>query len=267
MILSDCHMHTAFSTDSQTDPEDMIKGAIEKGLEAVCFTDHHDKDFPLKDAFMLDAEHYFQKMIMLKEKYKDQLDIRIGVEIGLQEHLGEYYQEYVARYPFDFVIGSLHVIDQMDPYEPEYFSDKTDDEGYIHAFEKMVDYIKGVNDFDVLGHIDYIVRYGREKAAHYSYEKFAPYIDTILNEIISRGKGIELNTSGFKYGLGFCHPNPDIIKRYRELGGEIITVGADAHKPEHIAYDFHKAADILKGCGFKYYTEFQGRKPIFKQVP
>lgn len=267
MILSDCHMHTSFSTDSESDPQEMVKGAIEKGLAAICFTDHHDKDFPLKDTFILDTDRYFQELIVLKEKYKDQINIRIGVEIGLQEHLGEYYHEYISRYPFDFVIGSLHIIDGMDPYEPEYFSDKTDEEGYIHTFEKMVDHIKAVDDFDVLGHIDYIVRYGKNKAVGYSYEKYAPYIDAILKETISRGKGIELNTSGFKYGLGFCHPHPDIIKRYRELGGEIITVGADGHKPEHIAYDFQKAADILKECGFKYYTEFQARKPIFKQVP
>ena len=81
------------------------------------------------------------------------------------------------------------------------------------------------------------------------------------------GKGIELNTAGLKYGLGFAHPHPDILKRYRQLGGEIITVGADAHKPEHIAYDFGKAADILRSCGFEYYTEFKQRRPIFLHLP
>ena len=87
-----------------------------------------------------------------------------------------------------------------------------------------------------------------------------------MKKVIQKGKGIELNTAGFKYGLGFCHPHPDIIRRYRELGGEIITIGADAHKPEHIAYDFKKVSEILSMCGFKYYTEFKNRKPIFKQL-
>jgi len=97
-------------------------------------------------------------------------------------------------------------------------------------------------------------------------KKYAQEIDEILKKVIAMGKGIELNTAGWKYGLAFCHPHPEILCRYKELGGEIITVGSDAHKPEHVAYDFQKAADVLKACGFKYYTEFQDRKPIFKQL-
>jgi histidinol-phosphatase (PHP family) len=127
--------------------------------------------------------------------------------------------------------------------------------------------IRAIKDFDVLGHIDYIVRYGKEKEKYYSYTKFSDEIDEILKYLIAHGKGIELNTAGFKYGLGFCHPHPEILKRYCELGGEIITIGADGHKPEHIAYDFEKVAPILRECGFKYYTEFKERKPVFKQLP
>ena len=110
------------------------------------------------------------------------------------------------------------------------------------------------------------VRYGKCQARQYSYKKYAQEIDEILKKVIAMGKGIELNTAGWKYGLAFCHPHPEILCRYKELGGEIITVGSDAHKPEHVAYDFQKAADVLKACGFKYYTEFQDRKPIFKQL-
>ena len=87
----------------------------------------------------------------------------------------------------------------------------------------------------MLGHIDYVVRYGRKRAEEYSYDEFADEIDAVLKKVLQMGKGIELNTGGFKYGLGFCNPHPDIIRRYRELGGEIITVGADAHCPEHVA--------------------------------
>ena len=108
-----------------------------------------------------------------------------------------------------------------------------------------------------------MVRYGKSREKEYSYRMFADEIDAILKEIIAHGKGIELNMAGLKYGLPFAHPHPDILKRYRELGGEIITIGADGHKPEHIAWEFDRAADILTGCNFKYYTEFKGRKPIF----
>ena len=88
----------------------------------------------------------------------------------------------------------------------------------------------------------------------------------MLKRLISIGKGLEVNTGGLKYGLGFTNPHSDVIKRYRELGGEIVTVGADAHRPEHVGYEFEKAAGILKDCGFQYYTEFKERKPVFKKL-
>ena len=91
-------------------------------------------------------------------------------------------------------------------------------------------------------------------------------LDEILRTLIRKNVGIELNTGGYHYGLGEPNPCVNIIRRYRELGGEIITIGADAHKPEHIAYDFAKAEEILKSCGFKYYTEFFEQKPVFKQL-
>ncbi len=89
--------------------------------------------------------------------------------------------------------------------------------------------IRIIRDFDVLGHMDYIVRYGRHQAKEYNWKNCSDLIDEILRWLIEHGKGIEMNMAGFKYGLGFCHPYPEIIRRYRELGGEIITVDSDAH--------------------------------------
>ena len=106
----------------------------------------------------------------------------------------------------------------------------------------------------------------KDKEQAYSYLKYAELIDEILKNIIAKGKGLELNMAGLKYGLPYAHPHPDVLKRYRELGGEIITVGADGHCPEHIAWDFDKANGILRACGFTYYTEFKQRKPVFKQL-
>lgn len=266
-MKADFHMHTAFSTDSETRPEDMIEQAIRLGLDTICITDHFDKDYPKNgehEEFQLDVDSYFPKMKELQERYKKDISIRIGVEIGLQPHLGAFYHELAAKYPFDFIIGSVHVVGGKDPYYRDLFEEKSDEELYRQAFEETLINIKNNKDFDVLGHIDYIVRYGKTKAENYSYRKYSDIIDEILIYLIQNGKGIELNTAGFKYGLGFCHPHPEIIKRYKELGGEIITIGSDGHKPEHLAYDFHKVSEILKLCGFKKYTEFIRRRPIFR---
>lgn len=263
-MKADFHMHTGFSSDTDSIPEDMVKKSIELGLKTICITDHYDEDYPEDEtAFRLDVDAYFEEMKRLQEKYKNQIDLRIGVELGLQPHLSEFYQEFVSKHPFDFVIGSMHVFDKKDPYFGHYFEGKTDKEGYRAAFEETLKTIKTYNNFDVLGHIDYVVRYGKNKEKEYSYIENADIIDEILKYLIKNGKGIEINTAGLKYGLGFCHPYPAILKRYKELGGEIITIGSDGHKPEHIAYDFGKVKGILKDAGFKYYTEFKGRWPIY----
>lgn len=268
-MRSDFHMHTNFSIDSDSTPEQMIEGAIQKGLQTICITDHQDMDFPksiMPEGFQIDFEKYFETFRKLQRKYQNQIEVLIGVELGLQPHLGNVYKELAETYPFDFVIGSIHIMDGMDPYFKEYFEDKTDEEAYRRAFEITLENIKNISDYDVLGHLDYVVRYGKNQDRDYSYLKYADYIDKILKYLIENGKGIELNTAGWKYGLDFAHPHTDVLKRYRELGGEIITIGSDGHKPEHIAYDFHRVSDILKACGFKNYTEFKQRKPIFRQL-
>ena len=269
MIQSDCHMHTEFSTDSEAPVRSMIEGALERGLKEICLTDHYDKDYPkVPDiegtAFVFDPEEYFRTLAAFREEYTGRITVRTGIEIGLQPHLGEFYRELIRSNPFDFVIGSVHLVHGLDPYYGEIFEGRTDEDVYRETFRLTVENLEAIDDFDVLGHIDYVVRYGKNGAADYSYQKYADEIDAILRAVIERGKGVELNMAGLKYGLPFAHPHPDILRRYRELGGEIITVGADGHRPEHIAWDFEKADDILKSCGFRYYTEFKGRKPVFK---
>lgn len=271
MITGDSHMHTRFSTDSKAKIQDMIESALRKGLESVCITDHVDNDYPFHEdtgekAFQVDLDAYFPELERWQDAYAGKIRIRKGIELGLQPHLSETYQKLVSQYPFDFVIGSVHVVHGMDPYYGEIFEGRTDEDVYRETFAATLENLDAISTFDVLGHLDYVVRYGKRQAEGYSYKKYAEEIDAILQKVIAMGKGIELNTAGWKYGLSFCHPHPEILCRYKELGGEIITIGSDAHKPEHVAYDFKKAAQILDTCGFKYYTEFQNRKPIFKQV-
>lgn len=273
-ILCDSHMHTDFSTDSTAPVRSMLDAAVQKGLKSVCITDHMDLDFPPQEGeeypegekpFQFDAEEYFRVLTPLKEEYKGRLEVRIGIELGLQPHLGARYRELLASYPFDLAIGSIHLVRGMDPYYGKLFEGRPDADAYREAFEETLHCIAENEDFDTLGHLDYVVRYGKHQAGEYSYRAFADEIDEILKKLISMGKGLELNTAGLKYGLGFPNPHPDVLKRYRELGGEIVTIGADAHRPEHVAYEFQKAADILAACGFRYYAEFVKRRPVFQR--
>lgn len=260
-MRADFHMHTAFSYDSQTPAEEMIQEAICRGLRTICITDHHDLDFV--EPAETDFDNYFPTLQMLQEKYRNKIEILIGLEFGMQPHLGHVCEELAKKYPFDFVIGSVHTVDGYDPFYPDYFDQISDEDGYRRTFELTMENLKVTKDIDALGHLDYITRYGKGRDTAYSYQKYADYIDEILMYLIEHGKGLELNTGGWKYGLPYAHPHQDVLKRYKELGGEIITIGSDAHKKEHVAYDFQRVKAYLEECGFEYYTEFRQRKPKF----
>ena len=277
MIQADMHMHTWFSTDSEACPRDMADEAVRKGLKTICFTDHFDKDdLEWGEEGIFDVDAYFVEMQKLQEEYAGKMNIRIGIELGLRTYLKDYYEELTKKYPFDFVIGSVHNVPYKkdaegnilytDPAAEKLFTDRTDKEAYRLMMETTLENVRTSDCFQTLGHLDYVVRYGKSREKEYSYTDYADIIDEILKLLIEKEKGLEVNSAGLKYGLPFAHPHPDVLKRYRELGGEIITIGADAHKPEHIAYDFAKAEEILKSCGFKYYTEFFEQKPVFKQL-
>lgn len=267
-ILWDCHMHSSFSADSGTHMEDMILKAVSIGLKGVCFTEHLDPDYPTvpepeQPDFSLDIPAYQNTLNDLKQKYRNTLDIRFGIELGLQPHLGNSFTELVKTYPFDFVIGSSHIVHGADPYYPEFFNGRRESDCYMEYFESILENLAAFSEMDSYGHLDYIVRYGPSQNREYSYRRYHDILDEILRALISKNVGLELNTGGFHYGLGEPNPCTDIIRRYRELGGEIITVGADAHAPHNIAHSFDKAADILSECGFRYYTVFRERKAEF----
>ena len=262
----DYHIHTYFSGDSDTRPKDTIEQAIRLGLKTICITEHHDMDFPDEpNPFLLDTEAYLKEYALLKEKYHGQIDIRTGVELGLQPHLAKELDEYSKAYPFDFIIGSTHVVKKADPYYPEFWEKNPSyDDTVIAYLTDTLNSIKAFQNFDVYGHIDYIVRYCPAKDITPEitdlYKTYPDLIDEILKVLIYNGKGIEINTGGL-FHLPFANPHQKILVRYRELGGEILTTGSDGHTPERIAHAFDKLPELLKECGFKYTTIFKNRKP------
>jgi histidinol-phosphatase (PHP family) len=262
-IQADTHVHTEFSGDSETPVRRQIDQAVRLGMTEICITDHHDPHAPSQIDFNLDLERYVPAIQAIREEYRGRIKVRLGIELGLQLHLTEELARLTSTYPFDYVIGSNHFVDQMDPYFPAYFEGKTEEQGYRRYFEATLKRVQGISDFDVLGHLDYVVRYGPNQNRDYSYKKYGDIIDPILKNLTETGRGLECNTGGYKYGLG--HPNPaeDVLKRYLELGGEIITIGSDAHEPKHLGFDFARARRVLKDIGFRYYAVYESRKPHF----
>lgn len=287
MITSDIHMHSSFSSDSESPMESMIQGAAARGLKTICFTEHLDYEYPSADGtvlFEVDMAAYEKKLFELKNKYKNDIEVLFGIEFGLLPHLADRYAAVADAHDFDFIIGSSHLIpapwykrdleyirehgsapkDMIhgDPYETEFWEGRTVEDICDKYFQTIVNNIVAYQNFDTYAHIDYLIRYAPKKNKGYTYEKHAAVLDKALNTIIEHDLALEINTAGYKYGLGQPNPQADILKRYLELGGEKITIGADAHRPEHIAYDFKKAEELLKTLGFKYYTVFKKRQPV-----
>lgn len=264
--LSDFHVHTFFSSDSEENPEAMIENAVKLGLSSICFTDHNDFDYPPEDGkvmFSIDLLQYYHYFEELREKYKNKINIFIGIEQGLWRNCHEKINSFDSDKMLDFIIGSSHLVNGIDPYYEEFWNGISAKEGVQKYFESISDNLKCCSNFDVYGHIDYIIRYAPGQDSDYIWTEYQDIIDCILKTLIQNGKGIEINTAGLKYGLKDPNPCFGIVERYKQLGGEIITIGSDAHKAEHLAYDFNIIPDFLKKAGFKYYTIFEKRKPRF----
>lgn len=268
MNLVDFHLHTIFSSDSKASPAEIVERAIQLGMKQICITDHNDFDYPLEEGqvvFDLALDKYFPTLIELQERYSSQLRINLGIEQGLTTVNPERIDNYAASYNdiIDFIIGSSHLVYGIDPYYREYWDNLTVNQGVERYLTSIIENIDCCNNYDVYGHIDYIVRYIPRELGTYDYRTHLDMYETIFKKLINAGKGIEINTAGFKYGLNQPHPRFELLKQYRELGGEIITIGSDAHAPQHVGVSFDKVPGILEAAGFKYYTIFNKRKPEF----
>ena len=266
MIKTDIHIHTSFSSDCQEPMANQIEQAISLGLDTLCFTEHMDKDYPPSGKshdpeFMLDTDSYHEKYLEMKDRYAGKIRLLFGVELGLQPHLANWCADYVSRYDFDFIIGSVHTVGRMDPYYPSFYEGKSEREAYEQYFEEMLTDLNGFSDFDSLGHLDYVVRYGPNKNKYYSYKEYSDLIDPILQALIDKGIAIEANSGGYRKGLGEPNPCKDVLIRYRELGGELVTIGSDAHTTTSLCNDFPRLEALLQECGFRYHAVYIGRKP------
>ena len=264
MIFADYHTHTNFSSDSNACMIDMIEKAYSMGLKEIAITDHIDFDFPDPEYPFLFKYNDFRKSFdACYDIYRKKINVLCGVELGLQPHVKEQIDNFADKGNFDFIIGSTHCVDKYYLSCNNFFENKTKQEAHNAYLDEVLNSIKIFDCFNVYGHIDFINRYGKYEDKSFKYCDNAEKIDEILKTLISKGKGIEINTSGLRYGVGSPHPHIDIVKRYKELGGEIITIGSDAHRPEHIAKDFNIAYEMLDEAGFKYLSIFRNRKPDF----
>ena len=259
----DYHVHSDFSFDCDS-PMDAVCGqALQCGLSELMFTDHIELDFKGND-YAFDYDYYFDTIAAAREKYPT-LTIGCGVEMGIQPHLSARLQKVLGTHQWDFIIGSVHIINNLLVYNGEFAAGRNKKQTYREYLEKVFHAVKTAPSFDVLAHIDLIRRDCSYDDRNLIWQDFPDELDAILRELISRGSGIEINTASVRYGLEGFHPHISILKRYRELGGEIITCGADSHYVSQAGSNLREAYQLLIEAGFKYVSTFDKRN--LHQIP
>ena len=268
MVLPDYHIHTSYSPDSKMDRSEAVCAAIASGVTELCFTEHMDLGHHMK---MYDRVPNFAGMeetiSRLREKYPE-INIGKGIEVGYIPDTAEQTADVLENQKFDYVLLSTHCVAGMDCGLPESKrgQDKfTSYQKYLETVYESVTDDRLTEDYDCVGHIGYIAKGLHYEDNTFPYEMFPELFDRILREIIKRGKGIEVNTSGIDRG-GHVLPHPSIIRRYRELGGRIITIGSDAHKAQNVGAHIKEAVEIIKKAGFEEITLFKNREPRFVKI-
>jgi len=265
MNIFDNHMHSQFSPDSTNTISDLIKEGINQGLGGISITDHHDFDVPSSEE-NLD----FNFDIAAQQKAIDEAirnvatDFKVckGIEIGIQEHCIEEIEKSMKTADFDIVLLSVHHIDGLDPYYGSYYKPYDYITAYRHYLETIYACMRKFDNFDVMAHFDYIVRYAPYEVSSILYKDFSDIIDEIFKFLIFNGKFFEINTKSYqRFGNRLVTLDTNILKRYVELGGEIISFGSDSHKAGQVGIRFQEYKDLVQQNGIKYSVYFDKRKP------
>jgi histidinol-phosphatase (PHP family) len=265
--MFDYHIHSEFSDDSSEKMINIVEEAIKKGCKKLCFTEHMEFNYPFEELkFELDYDSYKKEFEKIKAIYEKQIDLYMGVEMGIQNGEDEIQQtiNYAKDHNFDFIIASAHCLEGEDLYSMDSNTENID-EFFTRYFYEMLNVFKHYNDYDVVGHIDLIRRYFPQARDH-KLGKSKEALKELLNHIIENGKGIEINTGGLFYDSANINPTLDILKLYKDLGGEIITIGSDSHVAERVMSNYSTGIEALKKAGFEYITTFSQRKKEFHKI-
>lgn len=265
--MVDMHTHTTYSPDASMTIMEAAAQADILGITHMAITDHCDypPDLNNTDWIVTDIPGYIRDITAAQHAYTH-LNIIRGMEIGHVDYAKDRIEDLLDALQPDFIIGSSHYIHGVDPYFRTYYDNKTKQEAYIEYLDYIAESILEMDErICVVGHIGYVTRYGPYHDRSMHYADFPEAIDRLLQNVIHRGMGIEINTSGYNT-LGVPMPTFSLVERYRQLGGEILTIGSDAHSVDRLGQHYHRAVDMAKSAGFKYQAIFKDLQPTFIEL-
>ncbi|GIM27998.1 histidinol phosphate phosphatase [Clostridium polyendosporum] len=259
--LYDYHIHTTYSVDGKNTLLEVCKSAVEKGLKEIAITDHFEPTSKDEKYEIYKPNNLLLEVAEANEIFRGKLKVKVGVELGQPHLFSSTSQALVNSVPFDYVVGSVHKLPgDIDVNEIDYNSVALEEicQIYINQVKKLV-----INaDFNCVGHIDLIKRYSTDiYKSRITLMMQQELLKQIFKILILKGKGIELNTSGLRQAPKETMPGIDVLKLYHELGGEILTIGSDAHCANDVGKDLETGIEIARQAGFKYLTLFSNRIP------
>ena len=264
---ADYHLHSACSPDSREPMEQICRAALRKGFHEIAMTDHFEFYSPTQPQgfYTVQAlEKAQQEIRRCQNLFAGQLVIRQGIEVGQPYVNPQLATEVMERFPFDFVIGSVHKMRDQDLLLLA-FREAHLEEICLRKLTALY-VLAETGDFDWMGHINLIRRYAAKQGIPIDLCNYPDQLDAVLEKLIQRGKGLEVNTSGLRGETASLLPSVKILKRFKELGGEIITIGSDAHSADEVGADWGEAADAAIQAGFRYAATFENRKPSFYKL-
>ena len=268
--LYDNHNHSQFSFDGKrTSILASATSARDKGLGGLCFTDHCDFFVPLEKA---EHENRVSEVFDISAQQAEidrvrplipEIQIFKGIEMGMYRDCREQIRQQLDTHHFDQVTASVHYKDDTDPYWGNYYKDKDWKTAYGHYLETIWEEITWMQDFDVLGHFDYVARYAPYPQTSILYKDFSDVLDCILRYLAQEGKALEINTKTYQDYHGRTPIlDENILRRYRELGGEAISLGSDSHDADRVGHHLEKWPEYLESLGFRYLAHFENRKLV-----
>jgi histidinol-phosphatase (PHP family) len=272
-MLYDNHVHIVpFSNDARQSVSDLLDHADKIGLSGVMTADHYEKDLfyagGREDIFNI-TEYFGALRQVQNDRPANACRLLIGAELGYLPHLSGHLADVTASWPFDGVILSLHILDGEDPYIDTIMFRRDKNELYARYCEVMLEMMTACPDFDVLGHFDYISRYGRYPDRKMRYAELSGHFDELFRILISSGKTLEINTRSVArfmtegYQGADAWPDADIIRRYLEMGGKAISLGSDGHLASEPGRLFQEGIAWLKSMGCRYLVHYENRKAIY----
>jgi histidinol-phosphatase (PHP family) len=259
MIPHDYHVHSNFSADGKASMETMCRRALELGLPEIGFAEHYDLHPEENPRDWLRIAPWMEELECCRRKFGGQLRIRAGIEVGEPHLFRAELEAKLEEAPFDFVTGSLHWIGRRLVFDIRYFERPPEEAFGLYFLE--LERMTRAGGFDILGHLDVVVRTGFEAYGSYDPKIYEDLIRPVLGNCIERNIALEVNTSGMRRSAGILIPGREILGWYREMGGSLVTLGSDAHRPEHLALHLNVAVEALREAGFQHVIQFERRQP------